>query len=301
MTLDEMQAFVRVVDTGSITAAAEQLGQTASALSRALARLEEKLAITLMRRTTRRLELTEEGHVFLVQARKIISAVEDAEEQMEARRKLPSGLLRVNAASPFMLHVLVPLMRGFRLRFPDIELELNTNDQIIDLLEQRTDIAIRIGPLSDSSLHARPLMTNRLRILASPDYVREMGEPASSADLSSHRLLGFSRPEALNAWPLRNAQGDRFIVEPSILASSGETLRQLALAGEGIVCLADFMTSEDRKSGRLVPLLESDTVEVLQPVNAVYYRNTALASRISCFLDYVSEHLGNEHKENNYP
>lgn len=144
-------------------------------------------------------------------------------------------------------------------------------------------------------------MTNRLRILASPDYVREMGEPASSADLSSHRLLGFSRPEALNAWPLRNAQGDRFIVAPSILASSGETLRQLALAGEGIVCLADFMTSEDRKSGRLVPLLESDTVEVLQPVNAVYYRNTALASRISCFLDYVSEHLGNEHKENNYP
>lgn len=293
-TLDEMQAFVRVVDTGSITAAAEQLGQTVSALSRALARLEEKLDVTLMRRTTRRLELTEEGQVFLAQTRKIINAVEEAEEQMEIRRKLPAGLLRVNAASPFMLHVLVPLVRGFRACYPDIELELNTNDQIIDLLEHRTDIAIRIGALSDSSLHARPLMTNRLRILASPTYLREMGEPKSPEDLLSHRLIGFSRPESLNAWPLRNAQGDRFVVAPRVLASSGETLRQLALAGEGIVCLADFMTQADRASGSLVELLIEDTVEVLQPVNAVYYRNTALASRISCFLDYVSEHLGKE-------
>lgn len=293
-TLDEMQAFVRVVDTGSITAAADQLGQTVSALSRALARLEEKLDVTLMRRTTRRLELTEEGQVFLVQARKIISAVEEAEEHMEIRRKLPAGLLRVNAASPFMLHVLVPLVRSFRQRYPDIELELNTNDQIIDLLEHRTDIAIRIGALGDSSLHARPLMTNRLRILASPGYVREMGEPKSPGELLSHRLLGFSRPESLNAWPLRSAQGDRFIIAPQVLASSGETLRQLALAGEGIVCLADFMTSEDRKKGNLVQVLEGDTVEVLQPVNAVYYRNTALASRISCFLDYVSEQVGKQ-------
>ncbi|WP_039912644.1 LysR family transcriptional regulator [Cellvibrio mixtus] len=293
-TLDEMQAFVRVVDTGSITAAADQLGQTVSALSRALARLEEKLEVTLMRRTTRRLELTEEGQVFLAQTRKIISAVEEAEEQMEIRRKLPAGLLRVNAASPFMLHVLVPLVRGFRQRYPDIELELNTNDQIIDLLEHRTDIAIRIGALGDSSLHARPLMTNRLRILASPGYVREMGEPKSPGGLLSHRLLGFSRPESLNAWPLRSAQGDRFIIAPQVLASSGETLRQLALAGEGIVCLADFMTSEDRKKGNLVQVLEGDTVEVLQPVNAVYYRNTALASRISCFLDYVSEQVGKQ-------
>lgn len=290
-TLDEMQAFTQVVDTGSITAAADQSGQTVSALSRALARLEEKLGVTLMRRTTRRLELTEEGQVFLTQARKIISAVEEAEEQMEIRRKKPAGLLRVNAASPFMLHVLVPLVRDFRVRYPDIDLELNTNDQIIDLLEHRTDIAIRIGPLSDSSLHARPLMTNRLRILASPSYLREMGEPNAPADLPSHRLIGFSRPESLNAWPLRNAQGDRLVITPQVLASSGETLRQLALAGEGIVCLADFMTKADRLNGNLVQILAADTVEVLQPVNAVYYRNTALASRISCFLDYVSEQL----------
>lgn len=291
-TLDELQVFAAVVDSGSITAAAEHLGQTVSALSRALSRLEEKLGVTLLRRTTRRLELTEEGQVFLAQARKIISAVEDAEEQMEVRRNQPAGLLRVNAASPFMLHVLVPLVRGFRARYPDIELELNTNDQIIDLLEHRTDIAIRIGALSDSSLHARPLMTSRLRVFASPAYLRERGEPQSTADLSSHRLLGFTRPESLNAWPLRNVQGDRFVIAPCVRASSGETLRQLALVGEGIVCLADFMTQADRQNGNLVQILMHETVEVLQPVNAVYYRNTALASRISCFLDYVSAHIG---------
>ena len=290
-TLDEMQVFVVVVDSGSITAAADHLGQTVSAISRALGRLEEKLEVTLLRRTTRRLELTEEGQVFLAQACKIINAVEDAEEQMQIRRNQPSGLLRVNAASPFMLHVLVPLVRGFRAQYPDIELELNTNDQIIDLLEHRTDIAIRIGTLADSSLHARPLMTNRLRVLASPAYLRECGEPKSPAELSMHRLLGFTRPESLNAWPLRNAQGDRLAIAPSVRASSGETLRQLALAGEGIVCLADFMTQADRENKKLVQILVQDTVEVLQPVNAVYYRNTALSSRISCFLDYVSAQI----------
>jgi DNA-binding transcriptional LysR family regulator len=292
-TLDEMQVFVAVVDSGSITAAADSLGQTVSAISRALTRLEEKLEVTLLRRTTRRLELTEEGQVFLTQACKIINAVEDAEEQMQVRRNQPAGLLRVNAASPFMLHVLVPMVRGFRAQYPDIELELNTNDQIIDLLEHRTDIAIRIGALTDSSLHARPLMTNRLRVLASPDYLRERGQPLSVDELSAHRLLGFTRPESLNAWPLRNVQGDRLAIAPSVRASSGETLRQLALAGEGIVCLADFMTQADRQNGKLVQILVQDTVEVLQPVNAVYYRNTALSSRISCFLDYVSAHIGN--------
>lgn len=291
--LDEMQVFVAVVDCGSITAAADSLGQTVSAISRALTRLEEKLEVTLLRRTTRRLELTEEGQVFLTQACKIINAVEDAEEQMQVRRNQPAGLLRVNAASPFMLHVLVPMVRGFRAQYPDIELELNTNDQIIDLLEHRTDIAIRIGALTDSSLHARPLMTNRLRVLASPDYLRERGQPISVDELSTHRLLGFTRPESLNAWPLRNVQGDRLVIAPNVRASSGETLRQLALAGEGIVCLADFMTQADRQNEKLVQILMQDTVEVLQPVNAVYYRNTALSSRISCFLDYVSAHIGN--------
>lgn len=290
-TLDELLAFVSVVDSGSISAAAEQLTQTASGVSRALSRLEEKLDVTLLRRTTRRLELTEEGQAFLAQARKILDAVESAEEQMKVRRQKPAGRLRVNAAAPFMLHVVVPLVAGFRAQYPDIQLELHSSDQIIDLLEQRTDVAIRIGPLRDSTLHARPLGSNRLRILASPTYLSTHGTPKNVEQLSGHSLLGFTQPDSLNQWPLRHAQGDSYSISPSLSASSGETLRQLALSGAGIVCLADFMTAADRERGELVQLLARDTVEVRQPIHAVYYRNTALASRITCFLDYLSAQL----------
>ncbi|WNF44961.1 LysR substrate-binding domain-containing protein [Pseudomonas sp. SG20056] len=290
-TLDELLAFVSVVDSGSISAAAEQLTQTASGVSRALSRLEEKLDVTLLRRTTRRLELTEEGQAFLAQARKILDAVESAEEQMKVRRQKPAGRLRVNAAAPFMLHVVVPLVAGFRAQYPDIQLELHSSDQIIDLLEQRTDVAIRIGALRDSTLHARPLGSNRLRILASPSYLKAHGTPKTVADLAQHSLLGFTQPDSLNQWPLRHPLGDSLNISPSLSASSGETLRQLALSGAGIVCLADFMTAADRASGELVQLLLRDTVEVRQPIHAVYYRNTALASRITCFLDYLSSQL----------
>jgi DNA-binding transcriptional LysR family regulator len=290
-TFDEMHTFIAVVDTGSITAAAEQLGQTVSGISRALGRLEQKLDTTLLHRTTRRLSLTEEGRLFLVEARKIVESVENVEEQMAVRRQQPTGLLRVNAASPFMLHVIVPVVGGFRERYPEIELELHSSDQIIDLVEQRTDIAIRIGVLRDSTLHARPLGSNALRILASPAYLAARGKPRSAEDLVRHSLLGFTQPDTLNHWPLRHALGDSLHIRPQVSASSGETLRQLALAGEGLACLADFMTREDRRGGALVQVLSRDTVEVRQPINAVYYRNTQLASRIACFLDYVAEHM----------
>ena len=290
-TLEELQAFVAVIDTGSITAAATQLAQTVSGVSRALGRLERKLETTLLRRTTRRLELTEEGHAFLAHARGILASIDDAEEQMTLRRQQPAGRLRVNAAVPFMLHVVVPLIDAFRTAYPQIQLELDTDDLNIDLLERRTDVALRIGRLRDSSLHARPLGTNRLRLLASPDYIARHGRPRGVAGLATHTLLGFSRPESLNRWPLRSAQGDEWPITPTVTASSGETLRHLALAGVGIACLSDFMTHEDRAAGTLVQVLPRDTVEVRQAVNAVYYRNTALSARIACFVDFLAERM----------
>ncbi|MGQ7960155.1 LysR substrate-binding domain-containing protein [Pseudomonas sp. SP16.1] len=291
-SLEEMLAFVRVVDSGSISAAAAQLEQTASGVSRALGRLEEKLAVTLLRRTTRRLELTEEGEQFLAQARRILASVEEAEEQMALRRQAPAGRLRVNTASPFMLHVIVPLIGDFRALYPQIELELHSDDRIIDLLERRTDLAIRIGALPDSSLHARPLCHSWRRVLASPAYLARHGTPQSVEALSGHSLIGFTEPDGLNDWPLRHAQGERWRIVPSIRASSGDTVRALALAGEGLACLSDFMTDQDRARGDLVEVLAEQRIEVRQPINAVYYRNTALASRITCFLDFLSERLG---------
>ncbi|RKU00514.1 LysR family transcriptional regulator [Burkholderia sp. Nafp2/4-1b] len=292
ITLDELQAFAAVVDTGSITAAAQQLDLTVSATSRTLARLEEKLKTTLLRRTTRRLELTEEGRAFLQDTRAIIESVENAEEQMLARREMPSGRLRVDAATPFMLHVIVPLVRGYRERFPKVDLELNSNEGIIDLLERRTDVAIRIGRLKDSTLHSRRIGNSRVRILASPAYIETHGQPRKVEDLGKHTLLGFTQPESLNVWPILGADGEPARIEPGIWSSSGETLRQLALEGAGIVCLSDFMTAQDREAGRLVPVLVRQTLDVQQPINAVYYRNTAISSRIASFVDYMIEVLG---------
>lgn len=291
-TLDEMQAFIVVVDTGSITAAAVQLGQTISAASRTLRRLEEKLGTTLLSRTTRRLELTEEGKAFLERARQIVASVEETEELMSMRRNQPAGRLRVDAASSFMLHVIVPLVAGYRERYPQVELELNNNEGIIDLLERRTDVAIRIGPLRDSTLHAIPIGSSRIRVLASPAYIDAHGEPDSVADLARHVLLGFNQPESLNDWPLLDGSGQILHVQPAVYAASGETLRHLALNGTGIVCLSDFMTRQDVRAGRLVQLLQDQTLEVRQPINAVFYRNTGLSSRIRSFIDYVIERLG---------
>ncbi|SAL11754.1 LysR family transcriptional regulator [Caballeronia peredens] len=289
ITLDELQTFATVVDTGSITAAADQLNQTVSGASRTLGRLEEKLQTTLLRRTTRRLELTEEGKSFLQNAREIIDAVESAEEQIAARRERPSGLLRVDAATPFMLHVIVPLVAGYRERYPHVELELNSNEGVIDLLERRTDVAIRIGRLKDSTLHSRPIGSSRIRVLATPEYLQAHGHPKRVEELANHSLLGFTQPESLNVWPVSGPDSEPYRITPAIASSSGETLRHLALESAGIVCLSDFMTLSDRRAGRLVQILARHTQEVRQPINAVYYRNTTISARIASFVDYLAE------------
>lgn len=291
ITLDEMQAFITVVDSGSITAAAEQLGLTISATSRTLARLEAKLGTTLMRRSTRRLELTEEGATFLTRARQIVDSVQEAEDLMTLRRNQPEGRLRVDAASPFMRHVIVPLVSGYRARYPQVQLELTSNEGFIDLLERRTDVAIRIGSLKDSSLHATPIASSGIRVLASPVYLAEHGTPRSVEELVQHPLLGFMQPDSLNDWPLAGSDGQLLHIAPAIHASSGETLLELALQGAGIVCLSDFMTQTERKAGRLLQILPDQTLRVRQPINAVYYRNTALSSRIASFVDHLKAAL----------
>ncbi|MNO38028.1 HTH-type transcriptional regulator DmlR [compost metagenome] len=288
---DELQVFVSVIECGSISAAAEQIGQTPSAISRTLSRLESKLDTTLINRTTRRMDLTEEGRFFFERAKQILDQMDELEERLSQRQQTPAGRLRINAASPFMLHAIVPWVGEFRRLYPDILLELNTNDLIIDLLEQSTDIAIRIGPLADSSLHARFLGCSPLNILASPDYLARHGTPKGVEDLSGHVLLGFTQTESLNHWPLRHAEGDRLHIQAGLSASSGETLRQLALAGAGIVCLSHFMTHEDIRSGRLQVVLAEANSGYRQPIHAVYYRNSQLALRIQCFLDFIQEKL----------
>ncbi|MGQ7260786.1 LysR substrate-binding domain-containing protein [Vreelandella sp. V005] len=290
-TLEEQQAFVTVVDSGSITSAAERLGISVSGVSRALNRLEQKLGATLLRRTTRRLELTEEGETFLEHCRRILAAVEEAEEAMLDRHNQPQGRLRVNAAPSFMQFVIVPLIGEFRASYPGVKLELDTHDRFVDLLEQRVDLAIRIGELEDSSLHARLLGYSPLRLLASPAYLERAGIPQGIEDLQAHSLLGFSQLDHLNQWPLILGDGQHLHIIPTLSASSGSTLIELAMAGEGIVCLADFMTIMPRQKGSLVDVLPDHIKCQNQAVNVVYYRQATLSQRARLFMDFLAERL----------
>ena len=288
---DELLVFVTVVDSGTITAAAEKLQQTVSGVSRALTRLEKKLDTALIRRTTRRLQLTEEGALFLGRARAILDAMEEAEQSVARRRERPSGRLRVDAASPFMLHCIAPHMQAFSALYPEIHLELTSHERIVDLLEQTVDIAIRIGVLQDSTLHARSLGSSKRRIVASPGYLARHGEPDAAEALHAHRLIGFTAPEHLNRWPLRDGERAALKIAPAMTASSGETIRQLAMADSGIACLSDFMTHADVRDGRLVRILEDVLVDDRQPVSAVFYQSAALAGRVQAFLDFIGPRL----------
>ena len=291
VTTEELAAFVAVVDTGSLSLAAKGLSQTASGVSRALGRLEDKLEATLLRRTTRQVQLTEEGELFLERARGILEAIDAAEESMASRKSKPAGRLRIDAAAPFILHGLVPHLREFSELYPDIRLEVASHDHIVDLLEERTDVAFRIGALSDSTLHATTIGSCNLNIVASPAYLKANGVPKTAHDLKKHRLIGFTAPKSLNEWPVLHDGGERMAIEPHMKASSGETVRALAVSGCGITCLSNFMTHQDIKDGTLVPLLRSSMSDYRQPIHAVYYRNAPFMARIRCFLKFISSRL----------
>ncbi len=288
---DELALFVAVVEAGSFRQAADNLGIDNSVVSRGVKRLEQKLATQLLNRTTRRVTLTDEGDWFYRRAANLLDEMAAAENQLIARRQQPQGILRVDAATPFILHQLVPLIGEFRRRYPAIELQLESSDGFINLLERRVDVAIRIGELADSSLRALPLGSSRLRILASPDYLARCGTPVLPADLAQHQLLGFSTSDNLNLWPLMGEHGDRLAIQAQLKASSGETLRQLALAGEGLVCLSDFMTAADRASGALVEVLARSNSGASRPIHAVFYTDAQRDPRLRAWLDFLRDKL----------
>ena len=289
-TLDELQAFISIVDSGSIVDASKHLQQTTSGLSRALQRLESKLNVTLLERTTRKLKLTQEGQVFLEKARKILHDLNEAEDALLQSDNDTAGLIRVDSATPFVLHVIVPLISEFNQLYPNIEIELNSNDQIIDLLEHKTDVAIRFGELNDSSLHARLLCKSRLYIVASPEYLAKNGYPKTAQDILNHPQIGFSKVSHLNTWPIR-VNGEQLSVHPKIKASNGETVRQLALDGLGITCLSAFLVHRDLQQNRLIALLDDQIELHEQSIHAVYYQQEHLPKRVRLFIDFLAQKL----------
>jgi len=283
--------FVTVTETGSFSTAAQQLGQTPSGVSRTVSRLEKELGMTLMHRTTRRLDLTAEGAWLLERARRVLAELEDTEAQAAARRGHPAGLVRVNAATPTLDHLISPLVADFLDQYPQVSLELTSGETYIDLIEEKVDVAIRIGILPDSSLNARLLGHSRIRVLAAPSYLERHGRPGKVADLARHRLLGFTAPATLNTWPLSDGGHEGWAARPQVTVSSGETLRHLALEGAGIVSLSDFLTRADVAAGRLVPVLEQSALPWSQPVWAVFYKQEALAPRVAALVDFLAQRL----------
>lgn len=285
---EELIAFINVVESRSFSRAAEKLGQANSVVSRLVKRLETKLNVTLLNRTTRQITLTHEGERYYHQVKQSLDALEIAEASLQDSLLKPQGLLRIDAATPVLLHVLVPFIADFKEHYPDIELSLTASENFINLIERKVDIAIRIGELHDSTLRARKLKDSYRYIVASPAYLKRYGVPDDISKLKKHLCLGFDLPH-LNIWPIGDADKQGHTITSTLNTNNGETLRQLCLHGNGIACLSDYMIMDDINSGRLISILEHRRLPVNMPINAVYYSDQTVSNRIRCFIDFLSD------------
>ena len=286
---DDLELLLAVIEFGGFSAAAEALNIQVARISRSVAKIEKALGTTILIRTTRRVMLTEEGKLFVKGVTEGLNSIQQAEAELPSNKLIPKGVLRIDAASPFIFHQLMPHMKAFNDVYPSIKLELNSNEGVIDLIEKRTDIAIRIGRLVDSTLHAKTLGRSALHIVAAPEYLAKNGIPSTPKDLEHHQSIGFSNIKTLNKWPLKGLES----VSPSITASNGETIRQLALTGNGIACLSGFMVNQDINNGSLVSLLDNYRIEGTdrEVISAVFYKSSAVSERVSAFIDFIKPRL----------
>ena len=288
----EMEVFVRAVELGGFSAAARALGMTPSAVSKLVARLEARLGVRLLNRSTRKLQLTAEGSAFHDRSVRLLADLAEA-ERGTAANDTPRGRLSVNANVPFGEAALLPLVPAFLERYPEIALDIVLTDEVIDLIEHRTDVAVRAGPLRSSSLVARKLGATRKAILASPAYLARRGVPRTPADLATHNCLGFNRTRTLNGWPLLD--GGELVTIPAVgntQVSDGASLQRLAVAGVGLARLAVFHARDDIASGRLVPVLEDCNPGDLEQIHAVFLGHGGwLPARVRAFLDFLVEHV----------
>ena len=289
--LGEMEAFLQVVRQGSFAAAAKALRQTPSAVSRAVARLEARLGVALLRRTTRSLTLTPEGEAYRDQAADLMAELDAIERRLTRLSAEPSGRLRVNASVPYGTHVVLPVLPRFLAQYPRMSLDLALTDEVIDLPATQADVAIRIGPLRDTRLRARSLGRSRMVVVAAPGYLAREGAPAHPDDLARHNCLNFSFRRSLDTWPfLIDGAVVQRPVHGSFFGNSGEVVRLMALGGAGLARLARFHVDEDLAAGRLVPVLEEFSPGDAEDIHALYAGPERLSSRIRCFVDFLAVH-----------
>lgn len=284
----EMEVFARVVQEGGFSAAARSLDLTPSAVSKLIARLEERVGARLLLRTTRALTLTEEGQAYHLAAMTILQAMNDADQA--AAGGAVRGRLRINASLPFGSLFVVPALPDFLARNPHLIVDLSLTDDLVDLLAERTDVAIRMGALRDSGLIARKLGECRRVVCAAPSYLARRGVPRVPEDLQHHDCLTFTFRRAWPTWPFR-ADG-RDIEQPvrgTLVVNNGATLRHAAVAGAGIARTGLFHVIDDIQAGRLVPLLEDYNPHDLELISALYVGGGIVPHRVRAFIDYMAE------------
>lgn len=296
MSLDHltgMAVFARVVEEGGFSKAAQTLGLSKSAVSKQVSRLEDRLGVRLLNRTTRRLSLTEAGTAFYEGCRQVVSDAEAAEAAVSHLASAPRGVLRVNAPMSFgQLHV-APALPDFMARYPELAIDLQLNDRTVDVVEEGFDMAIRIGELPDSSLIARRLAPMRRAAAAAPAYLDRHGRLAHPRDLEAHECLIYSYLAWGREWRFDGEGGEvRVPVSGRVEINNGDALLAAARRGAGIVMLPTFLVGDDLRAGRLEPVLADWSPTQRGAVYAVFPASRNLLPKVRVFVDFLAERFG---------
>ncbi|KRA65339.1 LysR family transcriptional regulator [Caulobacter sp. Root656] len=284
----EMEVFARAVELGGFSPAARALRMTPSAVSKLVGRMEARLGARLINRSTRKLTLTAEGELFHERALRVLADLDEAESAVAASQT-PRGRVRINSSVPFGLHHLLPLVPRFSALYPKVILDIVLSDTVIDLMDARTDLAIRVGPLRASQLMARKLGESPMAVVASPTYLARHGAPQTPRDLAAHNCIGFNFARHCDKWPFVDG-GERLSlpIHGDATAGDGETSRQLALVGQGLARLAHYHVGGDVAAGRLVPVLEAYNPGDVEEIHAVYVGHGGhLPSRVRALIDFL--------------
>jgi DNA-binding transcriptional LysR family regulator len=275
------------VQAGSFTAAARALDMPKSSVSRKVSELEDRLGVRLLQRTTRKLGLTDAGRLYFDRSSRIVAEMEEAEQAVAQTQSAPRGLLRVTA--PLSFGMLGPMMAAFLQRHPDVQVELVCTDRRVDLVDEGFDVAIRAGPLDDSTLIARSLGVLERVLIASPAYLRRRKRPRSPAELSEHDCVNFGAGHAPTVWILHS--GERRVevrVSPRYSVNELDLLLEAARAGVGIALIARFVAVEDLRAGRLRQLLP-EWSSPKTPIHAVYPTARHLSPKVAAFVEFMRE------------
>lgn len=289
----DMTAFVRAVELGGFSTAAREMGLTPSAVSKLVTRLEDRLGVRLLNRTTRRLALTPEGETYFHRTQRILADIEEAENEVARFRAQPRGLLRINVGTAFGMHQLAPALPEFLARHPEMQVELTVTDRVVDLIEEGADLGIRLGALADSSLVARKICDLERVVCAAPAYLQRHGAPRRAEDLLRHNCLNITYSPALRRWPFATRDGVRHVeVSGNVSANTAESLLQLALLGVGIIRLSDAIVGQPIRDGRLVALLQEVHHAEPLPLHAVYPQGRHRSPRVAAMIDFLVERFG---------